>query len=356
MLSIHKEGTPKYYTNMNNLNEFVQGTEGEIRLTGLLRYIYKSHILNTSLAGNYDEYNTLTTGQKISAQGVMLNNSLGADLSSYIARDANALTPAKSDADKIATLSKLVHMHNYFEDEKDITYQVEAKGLKRLIDLTTDQITATTFSDNNIETIKSKKNLILNIVECAYNATNETDPALYKRSVITSEFVSGLFNYILENQYTKLDTTPKYATYRYTLFSFGNDDAATLMLSDYNELDVVERDGLEGIIDSLSYIGTTSTPASMKANSESIKDCFTMMGKDAGNNSHLAQALYLTEAHQYIKLLRNPLVLNAGEMFVPVDETVTDPSVDNNIYSNTFSFKEYGEYIHTFLSGATILI
>lgn len=356
MNSIHKEGTPKYVTNMDNLNEFVQGTEGEARLTGLLRYVYKSHILNTSLAGNYDEYNTLTTGQKITAQGIMLNNSLGADLSSYIARDADVSTAAKSEADKIATLSKLVHMHNYFEDENDITYIVEAKGLKQLIDLTTDEITATTFSDNNIETIKSKKALILQIVECAYNATNETDPTQYKRSAIASEFVSGLFNYILENQYTKLDTTPAYATYRYQLFSFGNDDANTLTLSDYNELDVVERDGLEGIIDSLSYIGTTSTPASMKANSESIKNCFTMMGKDAGNNSHLAQALYLTEAHQYIKLLRNPLVLNAGEMFVPVDETVTDPSVDNNIYSNTFSFKEYGEYIHTFLSGATILI
>lgn len=354
MLSIHKEGTPKYYTNMDNLNEFVQGTDGETRLTGLLRYVYKSRILNTSLAGNYDEYNALTTGQKITAQGVMLNNCLSIDLSAYIARDANVATSAKTEADKIATLSKLVHMHNYFEDTNDITYQVEAKGLKRLIDLTTEQITASTFSDNNVETIKAKKDLILSIVECAYNATNETDPVNYKRSTIASEFVSGLFNYILENQYTKLDTTKP--TYRYILFSFGNDDANTLVLSDYDELDVVERDGLEGIIDSLNYIGTTSTPASMQANSEAIKDCFTKMGRDAGNNSHIAQALYLTEAHQYIKLIKNPLILNAGQEFVPVDETVNDPAVDNNIYSNTFSFKAYGEYIHTFLSGATITI
>ena len=171
---------------------------------------------------------------------------------------------------------------------------------------------------------------------------------------MTSEFVSGLFNYILENQYTKLDTTKP--IYKYVLFSFGNDDANTLVLSDYDELDVVERDGLEGIIDSLNYIGTSSTPASMKANSEAIKDCFTKMGRDAGNNSHIAQALYLTEAHQYIKLIRNSLVLNSGEMFVPVDETVNDPAVDNNIYSNTFSFKAYGEYIHTFLSGASVTI
>ena len=353
---ITEEDPSIYYTNMNNLNEFVKGAAGEDRLTGLLRFVYKSHILNTSLAGEYDKYNTLDSGHKISAQGVMLKNSLGDDLSSYIARDANVATATKSEADKIATLSKLIHMHNYFEGEEenkiDITYQIEAKGLKRLIDLTTDQITANTFSDNNVETIKAKKGLILNIVECAYNATNETDEVNYKRSAITSEFVSGLFNYILENQYTKLDTTKP--TYKYILFSFGNDDASSLVLSDYDELDKVERDGLEGIIDSLSYIGTTSTPASMKANSEAIKDCFVKMGRTAGNNSHIAQALYLTEAHQYIKLIRNPLVLNNGEMFVPVDETSNKPTENNNIYSNSFSFKAYGEYIHTFLSGVVI--
>ena len=352
MLSIHKEGTPKYHTNMNNLNEFVQGSDGEVRLTGLLRYVYKSHILNTSLSGNYQEFNVLPTGQKITAQGVMLFNSLGENLSSYVARDANKLTTA-NNADRIASLSKIVNMQNYFEDSKDVTYQVEAKGLKRLIDLTTDQITSTTFSDNNIQTVKDKKNLILSVLDCAYNATNEANEADYKRSAIASEFVSGLFNYILENQYTKLDTKPGY---QYVLYSFGNADANTLVFSDYNSLGKVERDGLEGMIDSLNYIGASSTPSSMKDNSAAIKACFAKMGQTNGNNSHLAQAIYLTEAHQYLKALHNPLILNSGEMFVPVDETTTVPTTDNNIYSNTFSFKGYGEYIDTFLSGATITI
>lgn len=352
MLSLHKEGTPKYYTNMSNLSEFTQGADGEVRLTGLLRYVYKSHILNTSLDGSYDEYNTLASGQKITAQGVMLVNSLGNDLSSYVARDANATT-IKGEADRIATLSKIVHMQNYFEDGNDVTYQVEAKGLKRLLDLTTDQITATTFSDNNVETIKSKKNLIIGIVESAYNATNEANESDYKRSAIASEFVSGLFNYILENQYTKLNSK---AGYTYILFSFGNDDAETLVLSDYDELGIIERNGLEGVLDSLDYISASSTPNSMKANSAAIKACFAKMGETDGNNSHIAQALYLTEAHQYLKVLRNPLILNSGEMFVPVDETTNDPMVANNVYSNTFSFKGYGEYIDSFLSGATISI
>ena len=338
---------------MNNLNEFVQGAEGETRLTGLLRYVYKSRILNTSREGGvYDELNTLATGQKISAQGVMLYNSIGNDLASYVARDANPATATRGEADNISTLTKLVHMHNYFEAENDITYIVEAKGLKRLIDLTDGQITADTFSDNNVETIKTKKALILSIVESAYNATNEAEIENYKRSAITSEFVSGLFNYILENQYTKLTNTKP--TYQYVTYSFGNDDAATLALADYASLNVVERDGLEGMLDALSYI--SANPSAMKANSAAIKDCFAKMGTETGKNSHLAQALYLTEAHQYIAMIRNPLILNSGEMFVPTDETTCDPAVDNNIYSNTFSFKAYGEYIHEFLSGATIVI
>ena len=94
----------------------------------------------------------------------------------------------------------------------------------------------------------------------------------------------------------------------------------------------------------------------MQANREQIRIKFAMMGEEPGKNAHMAQALYLTEAHQYLKALRNPAITNAGEQFVPVDETSKDPSVSNNIYSNTFSFKEYGERIANFLDGATIVI
>ena len=350
MSVLYNEGTQTYNTDMNNMTEFAKGATGEARLTGLLKFLYQSHIFNTSLSGTYKQYNVVD-GHNVTAQGIMLYNSLGNDLSAYIARDADKLTPAKSALDKISTLSTIVHMENYFESEVDITYQVEAKGLKRLVDLTDGQIDASTFNDNNVNTIKAKKSLILGIVESAYNATAETDPTLNKRSAITSEFISGLFNTILENQYTKLEAKP---TYRYTVFSFGNDDASTLDISDYSELNSVERDGLEGMLDALDYIGATSTPASLQANREQIKAKFAMMGQEPGKNAHMAQALYLTEAHQYLKNLRNPLVTNGGEMFVPVDETSNDPTGSNNVYSNSFSFKEYGERIDNFLNGATI--
>ena len=346
MSALYNEGTQTYNTAMDNMTTFVKSPAGEAGLEGLLRFVYKSHIFDTSLAGNYQEYNVVD-GRQITAQGIMLYTSLGNDLSSYIARDADKTTPAKEQIDKIATLSKMVHINEYGDD----SYKVETKGLKRLIDLTDGQIDASTFSDNNIETLKTKKPLILDIVETSYNATNETDPEDYKRSIFVSEFISGLFNTILENQYNKLDTS--LPTYQYILFSFGNDNAATLQMSDYAALSVIEKDGLDGMIDSLQYIGAPST---MQANRENIKACFAKMGQEEGKNSHLAQALYLTEAHSYLKLLRNPLVTNGGEMFVPVDETVANVDVANNIYSNTFCFKEYGERIDNFLNGAVILI
>ena len=353
MSALYNESTHAYYTNMNNLTDFVQGEGGEARLGGLLRFIYESRIFDTSRNnGVYKEYNVIS-GHNVSAQGIMLYNSLGSDLCAYVARDADSTTPAKEALDKIATFSTIIHMANYFEDEVNITSQVETRGLKRLIDLTNGQINANTFSDNSVETIKAKKSLILGIVESSYNTTNATDPAEYKRSAIVSEFISGLFNTILENQYTKLATDKP--TYQYQVYSFGNDDAATLTLASYSDLNVIERDGLEGLLDSLQYI-TTANPHTLQANREQIKNCFTMMGRNPGENSHLAQALYLTEAHQYLLLLRNPLVTNGGEMFVPVNELSADPATDNNIYSNTFSFKEYGERIDNFLNGATILV
>ena len=352
MSVLYNEGTQTYNTSVNNMTDFAKGAEGEARLTGLLKFVYQSHIFNTSQAGIYKQYNVID-GHNVSAQGIMLYNSLGNDLSAYIARDADKLTPAKTALDKISTLSTIVHMENYFQDEVDITYQIEAKGLKNLVDLTDGQIDASTFNDNNVNTIKAKKALILGIVESAYNANGAADPAEYKRSAIVSEFISGLFNNILENQYTKLESKP---TYQYVVFSFGNDDASALDITDYAELNKIERDGLEGMLDATDYISSTSTPSSLQANREQIKAKFAMMGQEPGKNAHMAQALYLTEAHQYLLALRNPLVTNGGEMFVPVNETSKDPAVDNNIYSNTFSFKEYGERIDNFLNGATIII
>ena len=354
MESLYDEGTNSYATSMGNMTDFLKGEGGESGLTGFMRFVYKSHIFNTKLDGTYDAYNEVN-GHQITAQGILLYNSLGADLSAYIARDADSLTPERTALDKIATLSKITHMHNYVHDAEDITYVVESKGLINLINTTDGNINADTFtSDTTVGGIKAKRDLILSIVENAYNSTGKTDPEDYQRSAIVSEFLSGLFNNILENQYTKLDTDKP--TYRYVKFSFGNDDASTLVFNDYSKLNVDEKNGLEGILDSLDYI---SNPATMKSHAAELKQCFIKMGPSEDHNSNIARALYLTEAHQYFKNLSSPFILDShGDQFLPIDETTCDVNDDNNLYSYNelfkFSFAAYGDRIETFLNDVVI--
>ena len=351
-----------YMSNMNNLNTFIKGSGGSggaDGLKGLMKYIYDSHIFNTSLAGNYDEYN-IVDGRKISAQGVLLYNSLGTNLNTYVARTVDdprdlVTPPAKEAVDKIASLSKIVHMRQYGAS----TSNIESAGLKRLINLTDGNINATTFGNtSDINTVKSKKAFILGIVEAAYNATNEAEEENYKRSVIVSEFISGVFNSILENQFKKLTTT--YPTYEYELFAFGNDDAATLTFADYASLDKVERDGLQGILDNLDYISGGSPvliAANMKANAAQLEANFALMGQTPTTNSEIARVIYLSEAHKTFKdIAAAPIVDSHLEHFVPVDETTTDPTYlePYNIYSNGFSFKWYGEHIHAFIGDVTL--
>ena len=353
MESLYDEGTHSYATSMGNMTDFLKGEGGESGLQGFMRFIYKSHIFNTKLDGTYDAYNVVN-GHNITAQGILLYNSLGDNLSAYIARDADSTTPERTALDKIATLSKIVHMHNYVHDAEDITYVVESKGLINLINTTDGNITADTFtSDTSVEGVKAKKAFILSIIENAYNSTGKTDPEDYQRSAIVSEFLSGLFNNILENQYTKLDGK---AGYTYVKFSFGNDDASTLVFSDYATLNVDEKNGLEGILDALDYIGN---PATMKTHVAELKQCFIKMGPSEDHNSNIARALYLTEAHQYFKNIRNPLLLDShGQMFLPIDETTCNVADDNNLYSYNdtfkFSFAAYGERIEAFLNEVVI--
>ena len=355
MESLYDEGTHSYATSMGNMTDFLKGEGGESGLQGFMRFIYKSHIFNTKLDGTYDAYN-LVNGHNITAQGILLYNSLGDNLSAYIARDADSTTPERTALDKIATLSKIVHMHNYVHDAEDITYVVESKGLINLINTTDGNITANTFtSDTSIEGVKAKKAFILSIIENAYNSTGKTDPEDYQRSAIVSEFLSGLFNNILENQYTKLDGK---AGYTYVKFSFGNDDASTLVFADYSKLNVDEKNGLEGILDALDYLGT-GDPLTIKTHVAELKQCFIKMGPNENHNSNIARALYLTEAHEYFKGLRKPYIINShGDQFLPIDETTCGVNDDNNLYSYNdtfkFSFAAYGQRIEDFLNDVTL--
>ena len=331
-----------YTMSMNTMNDFIKGeggSDGAKGLKGLMRYLYESHIFNTSLEGEYNEYN-IVSGHYITAQGVLLCNSLGDNLTSYVAKDADKATADPTTLQKMEAFSRIVHMNEY----GNITYLVEAQGIQRLVNLADGHIDSSTFSGGDIATVKANRELILDIIETSYDVGS---PYAGKRSGLASEFISGVLNTILENEYNKLDTN--FPAYQYVTFSFGQDiNDSVLTMDDYDSLNGVEYNGLDGMIDALddiSALGIMMTPAQRTH----LVSSLSKMGPTPGVNSHIAQAMYLAEAHSKFKLLAG--IPNARmEYFVPADETETDPTIDGNIYSNTFCFKDYSEDLNAYLS------
>ena len=355
-----------YATNMNNMNDFIKNDGSSSGLEGLLRYLYDSRIFNTSLAGNYNEYNTVD-GRQITAQGVLLYNSFNAEASryilSYVARDADPSTPETGALDKIAVFSKILHMKGNYVDpvtNEDVTYRVESAGLKKLINLTDGNLTATTFTTNtSISNVEAHRGLITGIIECAYNATGDehTLSENWQRSCLVSEIVSGLFNNILENQYNKL--VSERPTYQFETFSFAEDDASLLTFNSYSSLNEVEKNGLDGILDCVKILGTSGTNyIQMKAKAAELEQAFVKMGADSSHNSEIARAVYLSEAHSYFLYLRQPgiLVDNSNQPYNPVNELSKNHEEENNVYSNSFSFAEYGHRTKNFLDEAHLAI
>ena len=341
-----------YINNLDNLTNLVKTTEGQNGLRGLIRYLYCSHILNTNkeMENGYNEFYTVE-GQDISARGALIVNALGNDLAQYIARDADKTTPVATKIQQIARISQLLALDQYKDDEVK-TYTVEAEGLITLVSNADGKINADSLSSDKLQTDDFRNNTkpaLLAIIASSYNATNETDVVNYKRSVIASEFISGALNNVLENEYVKLDNVTNYPGYVYRLFSFGNDiDNNAVEFNDYLTMSKVECDGLDGMIDALAQVKNINsglTPAQITE----LKNNFAKMGLENGKNSKVAQAIYLAEAHSKFKLLA-VLPNGRAEFFIPVDETTTDAEAPNNVYSNTFCFKEYGERVEAFLS------
>ena len=341
-----------YMDGMDDLTNFVKTTDGQNGLRGLIKYLYNSHVLNTNknIENGYNEFYTVDSEQ-ISARGALIVNALGNDLAQYINRDANASTPASTKLQQVSRISHLLALDQYKDDEVK-TYTVEAEALITLINNSDGKITAEALASNKLETDEFRENTkpaLLAVIASAYNATNETDPLNYKRSVIASEFISGALNNVLENEYVRLSNVTEYPGYVYQLFSFGNDvDDDEITVEDYASVCVIESDGLDGMIDSLAQVKNITsglTPEQVTA----LKNNFAKMGQENGKNSKVAQVIYLSKAHSKFKLVA--LVPNSRmEYFVPVNETTADPDAPNNVYSNTFCFKEYGERVEAFLS------
>ena len=346
-----------YISGFNDINAFVASDSTGSRLNGLIRYIYVSRILNTPAGQNYGTYNT-STGYRISAQGVLLFNIFNdSSLSGFIARDALTTTVESNDYQKIQQLSIIIHMPYDDADaiSAGLTYEIESTGLRRLIQIVDAyNITADTFSGAGNDDIKYVRDNyeapLLNIINIAYDADEHGH-----RSALVSEFVGGLLNNVLENEYNGLDEKAALG-YVYNQFSFGKPATHTYVkYTHYNSISVVEKNGIQGILDCLQYVDQLSNPSALammsaddrKAIADGIESCFALATTDVGGNlynSEFARIIYLNDVHQIFKLFA-PIQNANHETFADhlVNETSTSTTEGSRtVYSVDFTFANYG--------------
>ena len=323
-----------YIENLANLD---MKNLGEKPLKGLVKFIYRSHILNTGENNVYNAY-YLNGTHKVTAQGVLIYNTLGNDLRGYISKDAQHT--ARTDLDRIASLSKLVHLQTTDTLGNPLAYDAigyapESEALVKMVAQTTQtgkEIDSTSFSSGNIKAVQDRKDVILAIVEAAYDPDGEGN-----RSYIVSEFVSGIFNTIFESEYSKI-TTKGYA-YN-SAYYFGQIDAEQITKNSYNDINEVEYNGLNGILSTLDIFDEVNLGhTTMKNAASDLSSNFALMRTD-DENSMIARVIYLAEAHQTLKAMPG---------FTAVQDN-TCASTGDNVYSNTFSFAEYGQRLETYLN------
>ena len=344
------------FADLSNITSFIENDDAnDTRLTALFRFVYESKILDTPVNGNYRDYN-IVSGHQISGQGVLLYNVLDSSgLSGFIARDALTTTTEESTIlERIEQLSTIIHMP--YEDDDAIadglTYQIESKGLSRLIKETSNaNIDADSFTgsgNEDINNVQAYETPILNIITCAYDADGNGH-----RSALVSEFVSGLLNNVLENEYNSLNSKVGYA---FNQFTFGKPQTEPLVkYSHYASLNVIERNGLQGILDSLAYVNQLSDPnfiagmsdADRHALADGIEGCFALMTTEVGENhynSEIGRIIYLNNVHDIFKLfaiIPNNEMHTFASSLVDASSTSTS-SGSNTVYSQDFYFSNYG--------------
>ena len=347
-----------YITNFDDISTFVdQDTTGE-RLKGLIRYIYESRILNTPTNGEYNDY-YLVSGKNISAQGVVLYNVFdNSGLSGFIARDAIIETSESSALDKISQLSYIVHMP---KDDSDainayLTYETESRGLSRLIEVTNEyHIDASTFTgtgNDDINTVMGYKTPLLSIVNIAYDADE-----IGHRSALVSEFVSGLLNNVLENEYVKLNDKTGYT---YNAFTFGKPVSETnIKFIHYNAINEIEKNGLNGILNAVDLASNLNIPTLLTmseedrhalANDLEAEAAFALMTTN-NVNSEVARIVYLNDFHPVIKPIaptNNKNSENFSSYLVNEGSTSTSAGT-NTVYSEDFFFSNYGTALKNYI-------
>ena len=310
----------------------------------------------------------------------MLYNALD-NFDSYL---IGANKPSKIDSiEKIFTVSE--------EANHNKAYLVEANGLTRLIDEAGNTITNVTI--DTLRNNATKRNMILNIVKFTYDRDDGdtfSDDVEVKtaRSYFTSEIAAGIFDDVLNNEYTTISSTftsARIADFtdfeKFYFASNGLDGKATsssdFTVNTFDNLNEVERVGLEGAVEMTNFINgeadRTGTDLSNIANNDfvvgvltnkvRIRQLFTeyFHNVDEDVDSRFAKILFISRGALAIEketaTYDDVDPINSG-LFVMLkysQNVILDPMTQpsdciwkvadgyrTDYYGNSFSFDDYG--------------
>ena len=355
-----------------DLNDFEESLNKKSDfLNGVFYFLYNSKTLEKT----EERDSTIVKGRS-----VMLYNALD-NFDGYL---IGTNKPSKIESiEKIFTVSE--------EANHAKAYLVEANGLTRLIDEagnTITNVTVDTLRNNSV-----KRNMILNIIKYTYdrddgNAFSEDSEVKTSRSYFTSEIVAGIFDDVLNTEYTTISST--YSSARiaeftdYEKFYFASNtvggratSANDITIATFDNLNEVERVGLEGAIEMTNYINgeadRTGTDlsniadnffvADILANKVRIRQLFTeyFHNVDEDVDSRFAKILFVSRGALAIEketaTYDDVDPINSG-LFVMLkysNSVIVDPMTQpsdcvwkvadgyrTDYYGNSFSFDDYG--------------
>ena len=363
-----------------NLNDFQDSLDKKKDcLDGVFYFLYNSK----TLAKTEERDSTIIKGRSL-----MLYNAL---------KNFNSYLVGTDKPSKIDAMENLFGVTTIANGNKD--YLVEANGLTRLIKAAGNSINGV--SVDSLRTDDTKRNMILNVIKYTYDRndgdTYSTDVEVKTaRAYFISEIVSGIFDNVLNTEYGTISnnfTSGRIATFSdYQKFYFASNALGTgkaLSSSDvhvnmFNNLNEVERIGLQGAIDMTNYIngeadrtGTDLTNISTNpfvsgilTNSPHIRDLFTNYFHSTTENrdSRFAKILFISRGCLSIEketTTYNDLNPAESGLFVMLKYTherivnpMTKPSdciwevVDGyteDYYNASFSFDVYGNNLMNYI-------
>lgn len=344
---------------------------------GVFYYLYNSKILEEQYSGNTD----------ITGRDILLYNTLS-NFDSYLI--------GNNKENKILSIAKVFETTKTLGDDY---YKVESNGITRIIDAA-----GNTIENVNVDSLRndaSKKEMILKVVQYTYdrndgNLSFTTDTEVTtKRAYFASEIVAGVFDNLLNTEYATIATNYSSSELAniddYNSFYFASKTGGgraslpeDVNASTFDNLNEIEKNGLDGIISMTSYINgaadrtgsnvteiaTNPFVLTVTGNSSSIRNLFTNKLRTNNTDSRVGKVIFVSRVAKTVEketttydnadpsesgllvLMKYAINLPTAPLSNPSDYIWTT-GYTNDYYDSSFNFATYGNALMNYIDSCT---